>query len=242
MTTAASLNRILYTDLNNNVFELGVFQNSTTKGLAYTIYNIDDPTFVSKLRNGDIKTKFDMITCLNVMSIKRFNNSGLNRQIEYTTLDNDYETTHKEQFDKLTSQVLTRLKETGVQVSYNNQNGIKEDLTSMEIIAGFKGKQTNSSSVGFDLGIYHAWNQYYLVKVDDQYQMLDFKILSSMTYNYDVVGNVMNGMMGWMIGKIDKKDLDKGTGAIYNNDENQDTAPTFLIEQLYTPIAIRSKQ
>lgn len=244
-----SLDNIIYFNVLESILEIGLMYNYSGK-IIYTTYEIGDTpfdeigdnVFLPRLKNGEITTKKEMLSDLKNMSILDFNNSGLNRELDYTTLDNDYETTHKEQFDKLTSQVLTRLKDTGVQVSYNNQNGIKEDLTSMEIIAGFKGKQTNSSSTGSDLGIYHAWNQYYLVKVGGKYQMLDFEILSSMTYNYDVVGNVMNGMMGWLIRNLDKKNLDKGTGAIYQKDKNQDTTPTFLIEQLYTPIAIHSKQ
>lgn len=244
-----SLDNIIYFNVLESILEIGLMYNYSGK-IIYTTYEIGDTpfeeigdnVFLPRLKNGEITTKKEMLSDLKNMSILDFNNSGLNRELDYTTLDNDYETTHKEQFDKLTSQVLTRLKEIGVQKNYLDRNGIKEDLTSMEIVAGFKGRQSKSTSTGFDLGNYHAWNQYYLVNIGGKYQMLDFRIFSSRTYNYDVVGNVMNGMMGWMIGNLDKKDLDKGTGAIYNNDENQDTAPTFLIEQLYTPIAIRSKQ
>lgn len=236
------LEKVLYTNVSDNALDIGIYTDSTLVGKTYTNYEMNEQEILTSLKKGEIKTKDDLRSKLRVMGLTNFRKTGSNRKLEYTSFDNDYETTHKEQFDKLTSQVLTKLKDTGVQKNYLDRNGIKEDLTSMEIIAGFKGKQTTSSSTGFDLGTYHAWNQYYLVKVGDKYQMLDFRIYSSRTYNVDVVGNVMNGMMGWMIGNLDKKDLDKGTGAIYNNDENQDTAPTFLIEQLYTPIAIRSKQ
>lgn len=230
-----SLERVVYANILDTKLEIGIIANYENK-LIYTNYDITNSPMLNSLKDGEITTRDTLLQKLNSEGIEYFWNSGLNREIEYTTLDNDFETNHKEQFDKLTSQVLAKLKETGVQVSYNNQNGQKEDLTGMEIIAGFKGRQSKSSSTGFDLGIYHDWNQYYLVKIGDDYLMLDFEIFSSMTYNSDVVGNVLNGKMGWMIGNLDKKVLDKGTGAIYQKEEKQNLSTTSLREPTYTYI------
>lgn len=227
----SSLNRIIYNDIKPNLYTFGLFYDCNS-GFIYTEYKIDDTYLLARLEDGSYKTKADLLTALKAVNIKSFRNAGINKDIEYSTFDEGYETTHKTEFEKLTSQVLEKLKENGVQDMYSNKNGRKEDLTGMNVLFGFK-TPTKAIGAGFDMGYYSEWNQYYMIEIDGKYQLLNFYIKSSSTYNPDVVGNVLNGTMGWMISSLIKKDLDAENAAIYQKDKSKSAS----IERTYTFIA-----
>lgn len=231
-----SLDRILYTNVLDNKIEIGLLFNNSNQ-LNYTTYEIDENAFFKRLKNGELTTEKDLLSDLKSISILDFNNTGINKKLDYTTLDIDFETIHKEQFDKLTSQVFAKLKETGVQLSAGDKNGRKEDLTGMEIIAGFKGKRSDSISTGSDLGNYFSWDQGYVVKdKNNKYKLVIVTVFSSVTFNDAVIENVLNGDEGWIVANLDKKDLDKGTGAIYQKEEKQNLSTASLTEPTYTYI------
>lgn len=94
-------------------------------------------------------------------------------KVEYSTLDEDYGTAHKQEFETLTKNGFERLAKIGAQRNNLSDEGkIIKDFEGAKILFGFK---TPMSDMGLspDMGNVRTWHQYYLCENNGNIELLN---------------------------------------------------------------------
>lgn len=214
--------QIVFIDTND--MSVGVlFRSSTnhTHFINYVIRNLYD-----SIKNEQVQTKEELKEFLwkegtypLELSIKQ---TGI--MMEYSTLDDDYETEHKEEFEGLTKRLFERIKIVGFQPISINDEGTKIlDYEGADILFGFRSPLLGSFA-GADMGYVNGWLQYYLIEKDDKIGFVSFSLLGDCNGRYDPLKRVLdNEERKWLVGD------EKKYYEISNNNLNSLLEPIMTI-------------
>ena len=173
-------------------------------------------SFVSNPENNNIaKFKDFLLTTTKLFKI----DSKLNQvKVEYTTIDEDYETAHKEEFDKLTSIVFETIaekgcKDTGSSSQYRDKF---TEYKNARVLFGAKSPKGDTVA-GLELGYFNSWSQYYVLDIDGKIEFAQIKVNSSVTNNVkDEKVNVYDKNYRWFfVSRIKRTDIDDGNKLLY---------------------------
>ncbi len=164
----------------NRLTFLGYFSGDTFKCLQEMV--MPKKYFVAWLNSGDLKTAKDLVKYLNSIEYS-IDLGGAPIIIEYSTLDQDYATAHKQEFETLTKNVFEKYHKEKA-ANDPNYNGAK-------IYFAFKtaAGQTNLGSDGYG----KEWSQYYLVKNSQKLELIEIRmrgLVTGLGYYENVLQNV----------------------------------------------------
>ena len=188
--------------------------------------------FVSDTNNNTVsKLKEFLLTKPASSSKKLFKiDSKLNQvKVEYTTIDADYETEHKAEFEKLTESVIETVSEYGCKdTAVSNYRDKIEEYKSAKILFGIK-TPAGKESAGLSMGYVSEWHQYYVLEVDGNSEFADFAIFSSSSNNVENEKfNVVDKNRRWyLIDRVDRTELASGNEVLHN----ADTKPQGAFQQ-----------
>ena len=209
--TEASTDDIIYVQATSEKIEFGYTYHNSDKKYFLASY-LDDDDLYAKLQSGDIQTKEEFVTFLNGMKIAKFKSSKEREEIDTTITDADFET--------LTQNTFTKLEEKGTQGSSINNDFPEtklENFSNAEVLYGFKTKNSDTTA-GLDLGWMQQWHQYYIVKYDDNIEFVDFRLAGSTSNGEnDAVKNALRNTKYWMIGNLEREDIDDNNAKLYDN-------------------------
>lgn len=179
--------------------------------------------FVSDPNNNTVsKLKEFLLTTSKQSSKKPFRfDSKLNQvKVEYTTIDADYETEHKEEFEKLTESVMETVSEYGCKDTGVSEYRDKiEEYKNAKILFGIK-TPAGKESAGLSMGYVSEWHQYYVLEVEGKIEFADFAIFSSSSNNVENEKvNVLDKNRRWfLIDRVDRTELATGNEFLYKSD------------------------
>lgn len=179
--------------------------------------------FVSDPNNNTVsKLKEFLLTTSKQSSKKPFRfDSKLNQvKVEYTTIDADYETEHKEEFEKLTESVMETVSEYGCKDTGVSEYRDKiEEYKNAKILFGIK-TPAGKESAGLSMGYVSEWHQYYVLEVEGKIEFADFAIFSSSYNNVENEKvNVLDKNRRWfLIDRVDRTELATGNEFLYKSD------------------------
>ena len=154
--------------------------------------------------------------------------SKLNQvKVEYTTLDADYETEHKAEFEKLTESVMETVSEYGCKDTGVSEYRDKiEEYKNAKILFGIK-TPAGKESAGLAMGYVSEWHQYYVLEVEGKIEFADFAIFSSSSNNVENEKvNVLDKNRRWfLIDRVDRTELATGNELLYNTDTKSQENP-----------------
>lgn len=116
-----------------------------------------------------------------------------------------------EDFNAMTSNILNRLENVGIQpTSINNEGKDKiENYGDAEVLFGFKTARADQPSAGCDLGFIFEWDHYYVLNVDGQLEFAKMHVVAAQ--NGGTEENVINNVdKKWLITSIERENLDNG--------------------------------
>lgn len=175
-------------------------------------------SFVSNPENNSI-TKFKdfLLTTSKLFKI----DSKLNQvKLEYSTLDEDYQTEHKEEFDKLTSIIFETIATKGCKdTAVSDYRDQIVEFNNAKVLFGAKTPK-ETTVAGLSLGYYNGWRQYYVLYVDGKIEFVDINIASSVTNNVEnEKENIYNKNYRWfLVYNVDRTDIDKNNELLYNTE------------------------
>lgn len=175
-------------------------------------------SFVSNPENNSI-TKFKdfLLTTSKLFKI----DSKLNQvKLEYSTLDEDYQTEHKEEFDKLTSIIFETIATKGCKdTAVSDYRDQIVEFNNAKVLFGAKTPK-ETTVAGLSLGYYNGWRQYYVLDVDGKIEFVDINIASSVTNNVEnEKENIYNKNYRWfLVYNVDRTDIDKNNELLYNTE------------------------
>lgn len=178
--------------------------------------------FVSDPNNNTVsKLKEFLLTTSKQSSKKPFKfDSKLNQvKVEYTTIDADYETEHKEEFEKLTESVMETVSEYGCKDTGVSEYRDKiEEYKNAKILFGIK-TPAGKESAGLSMGYVSEWHQYYVLEVEGKIEFADFAIFSSSSNNVENEKvNVLDKNRRWfLIDRVDRTELATGNELLFQN-------------------------
>lgn len=175
-------------------------------------------SFVSNPENNSIvKFKDFLLTTSKPFSI----DSTINQvKVEYTTIDADYETAHKEEFDKLTSIILETIATKGCKdTAVSDYRDQIVDFKDANVLFGIK-TPVKDTVAGLSLGYYKSWKQYYVLDVNGKLEFVDIDVASSLTNNVEnEKENIYNKNYRWfLVYNVDRTDIDKNNELLYNTE------------------------
>ena len=201
-----------------------VFHEDTeTFSDIWTTYMPDFDAFLMAYESDmrQYKSNHEMIGKPKQSSKKPFKfDSKLNLKVEYTTIDADYETEHKEEFEKLTESVMETVSEYGCKDTGVSEYRDKiEEYKNAKILFGIK-TPAGKESAGLSMGYVSEWHQYYVLEVEGKIEFADFAIFSSSSNNVENEKvNVLDKNRRWfLIDRVDRTKLATGNELLHKAD------------------------
>lgn len=194
--------------------EIGKDVDTTTRLSVINDQNGKWESFVSNPENNSIAKFKDFL--LTTSKLFKFD-SKLNFKVEYTTIDADYETAHKEEFDKLTNSVMETVSEYGCKDTGTSEYRDKiEEYKNAKVLFGIK-TPAGKESAGLSMGYVSDWHQYYVLEVNGKLEFADFLIFSSTSNNVeDEKVNVINKNRRWhLIDSVVREELNPENTILY---------------------------
>ncbi len=196
----------------NRLTFLGYFSGDTFKCLQEMV--MPKKYFVAWLNSGDLKTAKDLVKYLNSIEYS-IDIGGAPIIIEYSTLDQDYATAHKQEFETLTKNGFERLATVGYQEDGIYNAGIKiKDFVCAKILFGFKTPNT-ISALSPDMGYTRNFETYCLLKkIDGSIEFINLFFVSKAE---DTIGNVIqNKENSWIIYRIGRREISPENLALFD--------------------------
>ena len=203
--------------------EIGENVNTTTRLSVINDQNETWKNFVSDQSNNTVsKLKEFLLTTSKQSSKKPFKiDSKLNQvKVEYTTIDADYETEHKAEFEKLTESAMETVSEYGCKDTGVSEYRDKiEEYKNAKILFGIK-TPAGKESAGLSMGYVSEWHQYYVLEVEGKIEFADFAIFSSSSNNVENEKvNVLDKNRRWfLIDRVDRTKLATGNELLHKAD------------------------
>lgn len=172
-------------------------------------------SFVSNPENNSIAKFKDFL--LTTSKLFKFDSKLNQVKVEYTTIDADYETAHKEEFDKLTNSVMETVSEYGCKDTGISEYRDKiEEYKNAKVLFGIK-TPAGKESAGLSMGYVSDWHQYYVLEVNGKLEFADFLIFSSTSNNVeDEKVNVINKNRRWhLIDSVVREELNPENTILY---------------------------
>ena len=198
--------------------EIGKDVDTTTRLSVINDQNGKWESFVSNPENNSIAKFKDFL--LTTSKLFKFD-SKLNFKVEYTTIDADYETAHKEEFDKLTNSVMETVSEYGCKDTGTSEYRDKiEEYKNAKVLFGIK-TPAGKESAGLSMGYVSDWHQYYVLEVNGKLEFADFLIFSSTSNNVeDEKVNVINKNRRWhLIDSVVREELNPENTILYQDEK-----------------------
>ena len=186
--------------------------------------------FVSDPNNNTVsKLKEFLLTTSKQSSKKPFKiDSKLNQvKVEYTTLDADYETEHKAEFEKLTESVMETVSEYGCKdTRFAEYRDKIDEYKTAKVLFGIK-TPAGKESAGLSMGYVSDWHQYYVLEVEGNVEFADFLIFSSSSNNVENEKvNVINKDRSWyLIDSVQRTELAFGNELLHKTDTKSQENP-----------------
>lgn len=217
-TWVAEYYKNLFIAKNRNVDHV-VFVNPTTTGIEIGLVgDVNGDLFFGNMsnQNGSWETFISDETNNSIEKFKEFlttDKKPFEREdqiyFEYST---DTATAQQlEDFNAMTSNILNRLENVGIQpTSINNEGKDKiENYGDAEVLFGFKTARADQPSAGCDLGFIFEWDHYYVLNVDGQLEFAKMHVVAAQ--NGGTEENVINNVdKKWLITSIERENLDNG--------------------------------
>lgn len=186
--------------------------------------------FVSDPNNNTVsKLKEFLLTTSKQSSKKPFRfDSKLNQvKVEYTTIDADYETKHKEEFEKLTAIIFETIATKGCKdTAVSDYRDKMAEFNNAKVLFGIK-TPVKDTVAGLSLGYYKSWKQYYVLEIDGKIEFVDIDIASSVTNNVENEKvNIYNKNYRWfLVYEVQRTELASGNKLLYNTDTKSQENP-----------------
>ena len=203
-------------------FDPEIHENVDTTTCLSVINDQNDTwkNFVSDPNNNTVSKLKEFLLTTSKQSSKK-PDSKLNQvKVEYTTIDADYETEHKAEFEKLTESVMETVSEYGCKDTGVSEYRDKiEEYKNAKILFGIK-TPAGKESAGLAMGYVSEWHQYYVLEVEGKIEFADFAIFSSSSNNVENEKvNVLDKNRRWfLIDRVDRTELDTGNELLYKSD------------------------
>lgn len=175
-------------------------------------------SFVSNPENNSIAKFKDFL--LTTSKLFKFDSKLNQVKVEYTTIDEDYETAHKEEFDKLTSIILETIATKGCKdTAVSDYRDQIVEFNNAKVLFGIK-TPVKDTVAGLSLGYYKSWKQYYVLDVNGKLEFVDIDVASSLTNNVEnEKENIYNKNYRWfLVYNVDRTDIDKNNELLYNTE------------------------
>ena len=175
-------------------------------------------SFVSNPENNSIAKFKDFL--LTTSELFKFDSKLNQVKLEYSTLDEDYQTEHKEEFDKLTSIIFETIATKGCKdTAVSDYRDQIVEFNNAKVLFGAKTPK-ETTVAGLSLGYYNGWRQYYVLDVDGKIEFVDINIASSVTNNVEnEKENIYNKNYRWfLVYNVDRTDIDKNNELLYNTE------------------------
>lgn len=218
---------IVFVNPTSSTFEIGL--TMTRQGVDYfDVISNQDNSWAEFIANSENNTVAKFREYL--QSAKKpfyYSNAAIN--YEYST--ENANSTELSEFNQMTENILTKIATKGIQTdSIKNpcENPIPE-YENANVIFGFK-TPAGGTSAGLDMGYVRSWEHYYILEVDGKLEFVNIRISSSITINNatDEKENVLNAKdNGYMITKVDRKEIDKGNQELYKDNSAQATVTVY---------------
>lgn len=172
-------------------------------------------SFVSNPENNSIAKFKDFL--LTTSKLFKFDSKLNQVKVEYTTIDEDYATAHKEEFDKLTNSVMETVSEYGCKDTGTSEYRDKiEEYKNAKVLFGIK-TPAGKESAGLSMGYVSDWHQYYVLEVNGKLEFADFLIFSSTSNNVENEKvNVINKNRRWhLIDSVVREELNPENTILY---------------------------
>ncbi len=201
---------IVFIEAEKEYLEMAcIFSSENKKYFQRSYFN--DETLYTKISNGEIQTKEEFENYLNSIVIKKFKFVDPDVEIDTTISATDFET--------LTENTFTKLEEKGTQGSSINNDFPEtrlENFSDAEVLYGFKCVDGDVSA-GADLGYRRAIKTYYLVNYNNNIEFINFELYGSTSNGKNnALENILENTNYWMIGYIDREDIDDNNAELYN--------------------------
>lgn len=186
--------------------------------------------FISDPNNNTVsKLKEFLLTTSKQSSKKPFRfDSKLNQvKVEYTTIDADYETEHKEEFEKLTSIIFETIATKGCKdTAVSDYRDKMAEFNNAKVLFGIK-IPVKDTVAGLSLGYKKSWEQYYVLEIDGKIEFVDIYIASSVTNNVEnEKENIYNKNYRWfLVYEVQRTELASGNKLLYNTDTKSQENP-----------------
>ena len=175
-------------------------------------------SFVSNPENNSIAKFKDFL--LTTSKLFKFDSKLNQVKVEYTTIDEDYETAHKEEFDKLTSIILETIATKGCKdTAVSDYRDQIVEFNNAKVLFGIK-TPVKDTVAGLSLGYYKSWKQYYVLDVNGKLEFVDIDVASSLTNNVEnEKENIYDKNYRWfLVYNVDRTDIDKNNELLYNTE------------------------
>lgn len=186
--------------------------------------------FVSDPNNNTVsKLKEFLLTTSKQSSKKPFRfDSKLNQvKVEYTTIDADYETKHKEEFEKLTAIIFETIATKGCKdTAVSDYRDKMAEFNNAKVLFGIK-IPVKDTVAGLSLGYKKSWKQYYVLEIDGKIEFVDIDIASSVTNNVENEKvNIYNKNYRWfLVYAVQRTELATGNELLYkSNTKSQENS------------------
>ena len=227
--TVPDFKKVLYVRATEDKVSVVYLADYKGAGMYIVDNRFSNADFYNGLQNGTIKTVDDLKNYLNSHRDLITTNNVAITNIDYTTLDDDYATVHKTQFEELTKSVFNRIETVGTH-SYKdtvNENSTLDGFSDGTILFAYK-TDVSAESAGSGLGQSQWWTQNYLIERNGKYEWVKFTVISS-TYNNvsNCYENVLAGESDaskssyWYVSTAEiKENLDKTNIELFENENN----------------------
>lgn len=148
-------------------------------------------------------------------------------KVEYTTIDADYESDHKEEFKKLTESVMETVSEYGCKdTRFAEYRDKIDEYKTAKVLFGIK-TPAGKESAGLSMGYVSDWHQYYVLEVEGNVEFADFLIFSSSSNNVENEKvNVINKDRSWyLIDSVQRTELAFGNELLHKTDTKSQENP-----------------
>lgn len=223
-----TVEEIIYINPTETNFEIGMLITNGGINQFGTISNQNESwrEFITNSDNNTVGKFREFLTS----SAKPFERED-SITYEYTTKDATSE--ELTEFNQMTENILTKIAEIGIQptsVKDPGQDKIPE-YENAEMLFGFK-TPAGGSNIGADLGNIKSWNHYYVLNINGKLEFVRVAITSSIDRVSNEKENVIKGNdNGYVISKLERKDIDKGNQELYKDNSVQAQATYYYFTE-----------
>lgn len=210
--TSYKTEEIPYVKASKDKIEFGfVYSKGTEKGFRSAAF--EDDTLYEKIKSGEIETKNEFVSYLNVVE-----KTKLDMIRDSVVIDTEVSA---EEFDALTKNVFQRLEDKGTQgTSINNDNPETKlaDFSNATVLYGFK-STAGEERACYDIGYNKGWKQCYVINYNGNIEFIEINV-SSATANgvSNERENVLeNNESWWLITSIQRETINAGNANLYNS-------------------------